>query len=349
MLLRLPKRLTVMTTNWCNAHCDHCLNDSRPDRSDRVTLEMMRFCIGRVHRRFPLKLVVFTGGESSLLGEELLDAIAYCNSLGILTRLVTNAYWATSKNEARRKLTEFREAGLHEINFSVDDFHQTYIPVDHIKNAWQASKEMGFISVIIANVTGPRSKITPEFLCGELGEEVPSVPFGASPETYPPLLDDQTCYFISEGRLTRLGRAQSFLADDYFNLKDINEFAGPCCDMLCNPTITSNNHLAACCGAEALGNSVIDLGDLSNTDPIDILHQADQNLIVNALALFGPVALMKFIQLVEPNIMFDERYSGMCELCEHLCRRPDVIDALGNNSAILADKVIAAREKEGLS
>jgi hypothetical protein len=347
MLLRLPQQITIMTTTWCNAHCDHCLAEAGPERKDRVTLEQMKSCIASVHSRYPLKVVVFTGGECSWLGEDLLSAIAYCDSLGIITRIVTNAYWATSEKNARKRLTELREAGLQEINFSVDDFHQAYISIDHIRNAWLASKGMGFLSVVIANTVGPQSKITPEFLRDVLGEDVPIVETGRRPaRKLPPFSEDGTLYFISKARLSRIGRARRYLTDDDFILSEHSKLAGPCCDMLNNITITASNHLAACCGAEALGNSVIDLGNLSDTDPVDILLRADQNVIVNALALFGPVALLKFAKLVEPSIKFNDRYSSMCDLCEDVCRRPDVIEALRNNVAIIADKVIAAREKE---
>jgi len=31
-----------------------------------------------------------------------------------------------------------RDAGLHEINISTDDYHLPFIPFDHVVNAWQA-------------------------------------------------------------------------------------------------------------------------------------------------------------------------------------------------------------------
>lgn len=349
MLLRTPLKLTVLATTWCNVRCGHCLNNAGPARQDRVSYSQMRACIERVHAWHPLKVVIFTGGECSILGEDLLDAIAFCDSLGIVTRIVTNAYWATSEAEAARRLTALREAGLAEINFSVDDFHQQYIPLDRVKYAWRVSKGMGFLAVVIANTTGPRSTMTPDYLRAALGENVPSIIYSKScPRPLPRPCADGTRYFISEARLSRLGRARQQLADDYFCTFTPEQLSGPCIDLLLNPTLTAWNHLAGCCGVEALGNDIIDLGDLAEMDPVDILEKADKHLILNGLALFGPSALLRFVKAVAPEIELRGRYSNACDMCEEICRRPDVTAVLEKHAATLAGKVLAEREARGL-
>jgi hypothetical protein len=335
-----------MTTSWCNVRCEHCLANAGPDRKQRVTFDEIYSYIEHVREQYPLSLVVFSGGECSVLGEELLNAIAYCDSLGIVTRVVTNCSWAKSEEEAKRKLIEFRESGLQEINYSVDDFHQAHIPIQYVENAWKASKNIGFLSVVLVNTVGANSVITPDFLCSRMNENIPCVLFdGTSGRSFPPFSSDGTLYIISLGRLSRLGRGRRLLSDEFFELKEIDHFSGGCCDILSNPTITPDYHLAACCGGEACGNSVIDLGDLSKEDPLDILNRGDQDPIINMLALFGPASLLKFAQVVQPSLCFSDRYSGACDMCEDICRREDVVKAIRNNFDLLIDKVISAREK----
>lgn len=347
MLLPTPYQLTIMTTGWCNARCDHCLADAGPERSNSLSYEQIRTCVERIHKEYPLKVVIFTGGECTILGDHLLDAVAHANSYGIVTRVVTNAGWATSEATARKRLVELREAGLQEINFSADDFHEEYVAAERITNAWRAAKGLGFLAVVVVNTTGAQSKLTPELLRSRLGEDVPHIVFnGSSAQDLPSPSADGTIYFLSEGQLCRLGRAGRLLSDNHFVMKRIDQLNAPCCQLLINPTITSGYHLAACCSGASFENSAVDLGDLSAEDPIELLRRADQDLILNAIALFGPVALLKLIHETAPEIGFPDRYSSMCEVCRLICGTPDALDTLRNVQEILAEKVLAARGEQ---
>src|SRR4051812_24027131 len=120
MLLLKPQQLTVLGTSRCTAACAHCSMNSGPDRRERLSAETITRVIAELCVVQPLRVVIFAGGEPTLLGEELLDAIAFASNRGILTRIVTNASWASSEARARRRLVSLREAGLHEVNISAD-------------------------------------------------------------------------------------------------------------------------------------------------------------------------------------------------------------------------------------
>lgn len=145
VLFRRPRMLTFITTYKCGAVCDHCLMSCTPNNSDRLTLPQMRqfidsfaeVCVGS-------GVVVFTGGECTLLGDDLLEAIAYANSLGLFTRIVTNAWWAKSERDAETFLNELKSCGLDEINISCDDFHAEYIPLENVRNLWNSAKQWAF-------------------------------------------------------------------------------------------------------------------------------------------------------------------------------------------------------------
>jgi MoaA/NifB/PqqE/SkfB family radical SAM enzyme len=107
-----PHQITIMTTSECNARCAHCSVSSGPDRQDALTASDIIAAIDAITSYAPLRLVVFAGGEPTLLGEDLLDAIAHVDSKGIATRIVSNASWATTEELARAMLIELREAGL---------------------------------------------------------------------------------------------------------------------------------------------------------------------------------------------------------------------------------------------
>src|SRR5262249_43923275 len=106
----------------------------------------------------------FAGGEPTLLGDVLLRSIAYCRLNGVVSRIITNAYWAHSPEAALAKCKELRAAGLNELNISMDDYHEPYIAFERVKHAYQAAMQLDFSGIVIANCVGPESTLTPKRL-----------------------------------------------------------------------------------------------------------------------------------------------------------------------------------------
>lgn len=320
MSILKSKKLTILTTNQCTAKCDHCVMNSSPDRVEKLTYNQIRNVISELHKYNSLKVVIFSGGEPTLLGEDLLDSIAFADSLGIVTRIVSNAHWAVSPEKARATLIQLREAGLAELNISTDDYHIPYVPFDNIQNAWHASKELGFSAVVIANSWGPNSKINSQYIMLNLGEDIP-VRFNekgrANPLGKPS--SDGTKYLISNGYLQMIGRADK-MAKYNKHSTQTSRISGRCpwtgFDLALSPT----NHLLACCGIEVKTNDILDLGDVSCSPIDELICQRDDNLLVNALTLKGPMFLKSFVQMHDSDVLFREEYSTMCELCENVIR-----------------------------
>lgn len=265
-----PVQLTVLTTSRCTARCGHCSVRSGPERRDRLSTEQITSVIADLHRSTPLRLIIFAGGEPTLLAEDLLDSIAFAEDLGIRTRLITNASWAGKDSQARMRLRSLREAGLRELNISADDYHLPYIPFERVKTAWNASKGLGFEAVLIANCSGTGSIVTPEFIMQSIGERLPLI---FEDDGYvaplPSPATDGTVYAISNARIQLLGRAHEEVrsSDVVYPVSD-GVLEGGCPWALRSPALSPQGHLVACCGMEAEGNEVLDLGDTAG-----LLHE----------------------------------------------------------------------------
>lgn len=345
MELLQPKQLTVLATSQCTAACSHCSMNSAPTRRDRLSAERMCRAISELHERSPLRVVIFAGGEPTLLGESLLDAIAHADSLGITTRIVTNAYWATCEEKAITKIVELRQAGLAELNISVDDFHIPYIPFANVANAWNASKNRGFRSVVIANCYGPKSTINPAYIMDQLGENLP-VRFDSEGLScqLPAPASDGTVYMLSNSYLQILGRSHSILEiSDVFVPEHPEALSGPCPWAVRSAALSPKGHLLACCGMEAENNAVLDFGDIIDTDLKDLVAKADQSVIVNAIALLGPFFLQEFIKQREPDVRFRAQYATVCEICEDIVSRQETVAALEAHLPALTAAVLCAR------
>lgn len=161
--------ITFVTTNECGARCAHCLMNSGPERHEKLTALQIEKAIECITEWYDAKVVVFTGGECTRLGDDLFESIAFASSKGLLTRIVTNGEWAENDESARKMIESFRSVGLNELNISYDDFHSAWIPVDYVTRAWKLSKGQGFSSVVFAVGSGPHSRITPETMMRLMG------------------------------------------------------------------------------------------------------------------------------------------------------------------------------------
>jgi hypothetical protein len=319
--------------------------NSAPGRSDRLRYEDIRRTIDELHSAYGLRVVIFAGGEPTLLGQDLLDAIAYADTQGILTRLVTNGYWAVSEARAREKLIELREAGLAELNVSADDYHLPYVPFERVEHAWRASKGLGFLSVVIANCSGPGSVVTPAFIMDRLGE-TPDLRYDDDGYQRPigARAPDGTYYALSNGQVQMLGRANEEISEADLTFRgEEARLDGGCRWAIRSAALSPKNHLVACCGTEAEDNPVLDFGSLHGQKATERVEFADDQLIVNAIALRGPLFLKEFIQAHRPSVAFRDRYASVCEICEHIVKRPEAVRVLREESFDLAVEVLGAR------
>jgi hypothetical protein len=85
-------------------------------------------------------LVCITGGEPMLYPHFVKEIVSECNRLSIPEIwLFTNGFWAHNTSRARAIVGNLRAQGLTKVFFSVDVFHQDYIPIKSVENAIKAS------------------------------------------------------------------------------------------------------------------------------------------------------------------------------------------------------------------
>ena len=337
--LSVGRTLSFITTDECSAACAHCLMQSGPDRSAKLSFAQIRDRIDEIALTGDYALVVFTGGECTRLGDDLLDAIAYANVHGLITRAVTNSEWATTAEAAEKMIGNLREAGLQELNLSYDDFHRVWIPEANLLRAWEASKNRGFDSVVLALASGPRSRVTPAWLCELVGEDLP-LAYDLVDGLRQPLPEpsaDGTQYLISNSHLVRLGRGRG-LRDDYATFPDHQEsvMLQSCPPSNREPVITPRDHVSACCGVNPDGNRVLDFGEGSD-GPTEFQH-----VVLGALHYLGPGHLLRMAQDGGGGLRARERYASICEMCDDVTRDAAAMAFLSDNIERLAEDVNAA-------
>lgn len=148
-LLPEPKMAAILVTYQCVAQCDECCFSCGPHlKNTTLTFDKIKQFLEQVTEVPSVKMVVFSGGECFVEFSLLKKSIQYAHELGLLTRCVTNGYWGSTIKLAREKVSELKECGLTEINFSTGDSHQQYVPVENVLNATIAATEQGMMTCI---------------------------------------------------------------------------------------------------------------------------------------------------------------------------------------------------------
>jgi hypothetical protein len=105
-----------------------------------MDIETAERWLGELAAEHPLESFTAHGGEPFLHLDLLRGLIRRARSLGIPGRgVITNSYWAESPSKARAILRDLKEEGLNRITFSVDAFHQEFIPMKRVQTAIRAA------------------------------------------------------------------------------------------------------------------------------------------------------------------------------------------------------------------
>ncbi|MFH1321253.1 MAG: radical SAM protein [Bacteroidota bacterium] len=132
-----------LLTYTCNYECDHCFVYSSPNAKGTFTLAQIRQVIDEVIRIGTIEWVYFEGGESFLFYPLMLEGIKLAGGMGFKTGVVTNAYWATTEEDAELWLKPLYELGISDVSISDDSFHYEDEKDTPAKNALSAARKLG--------------------------------------------------------------------------------------------------------------------------------------------------------------------------------------------------------------
>lgn len=267
-----------------------------------------------------IKILVLTGGECFLLGEHLERIINYSTKKGLLTRVVTNAYWATSIDEAERRIKPLVDAGLTEINFSTGDNHQKFVAFDNIVNASLTSYELG-IRTICINIESHKNAA---FTLADI----------ESNTLLSPLIE-------SGNILCFEGAWMNFKKTDENGLDNLNSIPftrpRPCAHLYNSIIINPYSELLACCGLTSEYNPYLKIGNLQAYSLIDLYDYQFNDLFKFWLYVDGPEYI--YIRLMKALNSPRKRMRHECEYCMELVNSPEKIKVVGK---------LAMRELDGI-
>lgn len=158
---------------------------------------------------------------------------------------------------------------------------------------------------------------------------------------------DGTFYGLSNAKYQRLERAARLLLEGAFpEPASYEQISVPCPHAIQSAALSPRGKLLSCCGFELDGNSILDFGDVRLRDATDMIEQANEDDIVKAIALLGPMYLKEVVEQVASEVKFPEKMSSVCEVCRSVVKNQGAIAALRENPGLYAP---AARAVEKLN
>ncbi len=273
-----------LLTYACTFECDHCFLYSSPRAQGTFTLDQIRHTFDEIDRIGTIKMVFFEGGEPFLYYPLMVEGFRIARQRGVKASAVSNAYWATSVEDAGLWLKQLCEQGIAGISLSDDLFHHDSKEESPAKKAHTAATELGIDAGTICI------------------EEPKVLKPGEGQEKGAPV--------IGGGAMFK-GRAVEKLITG-LPTRPWEELTSCPHEELQNPErvhIDAYGHVHICQG--------ISMGNMWETPLSELVKQydADQHPICGPLIKGGPALLAK-----EYKVEHDDRYVDECHMC-YLVRR----------------------------
>ncbi len=293
-----PTTLTLITTNHCTSACYNCCFQCSPKKKDKLSIKDMKYYIDQVKREYPsVCLLVLTGGECFTYKEELSEVINYASSKhNLYCRIISNAFWANTYDNAKKCLMPYIKAGLNEINFSTGDEHLEFVPFEYIKNACIASVELGLTPII--NIESQKDKIftSKDFLKDEKMAKL---------------------YIENKLKITN-GIWVSFKKKKQYSTNSPQYLMCDhtrCENLFSAINIDSHHRMLACCGIAVKYIKYLDLGNLKTHSIKKLFENQFYDFIKIWLYVEGPHEILHFIAKYT-NIKI-EKYDSLhdCQVC----------------------------------
>lgn len=304
------RSLYILPTDYCPLNCAHCaIQDKTKPRCD-LNMDITEQLIHEAPaQRFSVS-VISGGGEPMAINETVLIRILRAsNRENLYAKMTTNSYWATSLDEAGRKLQPLVENGLKHVVLSISESHQEYVKNENILNAVKAANALNLkcdlYLTTLNTETNPLQGIVRYF----------------TEHRQPPPYIHAEYYFIP------FGNAEFNFDLSDFQLINVEHLRGACPSAGNNICVHPNGTVTFCAMVFALHVKALHIGNVYRDKLQGIMQRVENNRLMQWLAVHGIVALKEAVEQ-HTDIRFADRYVNICHLCSEMLLNPKVIQFL---------------------
>ncbi|MHC1605525.1 MAG: radical SAM protein [Candidatus Methanofastidiosia archaeon] len=143
-------RIEFAVTYLCNGRCRHCYTIQNKDRFPKhIDRSLAVKIVRKVGKRYSPESLLTFGGEPLLFPEIVCAIHKEAMNVGIPQReIITDGYWSKNIRKTEDIARNLADSGVNEILFSVDSFHQEYIPLDIVRKTAESCLDAGIEDII---------------------------------------------------------------------------------------------------------------------------------------------------------------------------------------------------------
>ncbi len=312
LTFQFHRALYVSLTQKCPIRCRHCFVESGPTRKEHASLADYRKWIDQIASAKNLELVVFSGGEPFSHPIALRYGLDVCAQADCYSIVSTSGYWAKSRSSADELLSSF--SGVRCLWLSTDVYHEEFVPLRFLRNATESAASLNIdVAFQIVDDAPDDSQFIDKFE-REVGFD---------------LVGPDQIYITP---LTMVGRAAKELGSEGTTSDaDVEQVPDIPCVWLGTPWLHENGVLCACPNLDVLQrrNHPLQIGNLTHDDFESVSAQANTDLYIQALRVFGPRWVVENLPVERWGWERSEfRGQTICDLCHSLAATPELPNQL---------------------
>jgi hypothetical protein len=256
------------------------------ERAKELIVELARAGVGGIS---------FSAGEPLLYINEIAELVRLCRQQDIYTRIVTNSFWAKTRESADRLVAELKENGLCQLRLSYSRWHQKHVNQHNVLHAARSCEKIG-LPYFVSFITD----------------------FSQEDDQHENFLRDHSLMFFPEP-VIYAGRAESFKRRSI-----LTDYQPNCCTM--NPYLTPDLDMYACCdaGSHFPATNFFYLGNLNDHTVEQLFTQTETDRLHNLIRTIGITHIASYNGMKAREII---TYSK-CELCRKLFNSPETLTRL---------------------
>jgi len=310
-----------LTTN-CPLRCRHCIMDASPDRASNTlsAKDAAHFAdqMGSLYSA-GIRSISLTGGEPFTCKDQLKTISDSALDAGMDSGVVTSGYWAKSKDSVQEMVDRF--PGISTWDLSVDVYHQEFVSIDSIKNAYMVIKQNGLRATIRFAVHGPLE--------------------GKDLDLHKQILSFSDKEDIDYQKIKKVGRGTNIITSDG---GPDNPLGFPC--MSSGMMVNYDGRISPCCSnLGAVNNHPFDFGNAREEPLVEIVTNYRTNPLFNLIRATGFSDLLRWIRDGGEKTDRFLRVGDTCDMCQAIFSNKARANMLLSKAAENADKIAILADK----
>ncbi len=268
--------------------------------------------------------IKFTGGEALLYSQEILALTDLAHRKGMSVGVVTNGYWAPTAEKGVRFLRPLVEAGLNEVDISVDQWHRAFLTADQVGHAIRAARCFANLKVLLYRVL--KTSETPEDpdFYAEMGlapDEITFESCNANDMIRQSGRNPAGRVLVRWASVSRVGRGANLPQGDALEAPCAAVHSFACREVTRAPVLLPDGTLFACCSGSV--PAPLHAGNLNEMSLAAVQKRMESNPLLQLIAVRGPKHLRDALASQQKDRELPITCDSMCDLCKGVLSRTD--------------------------